>query len=116
MGCAIKAESHSNIWPALKLAIYFTLVLIIVESCFILIFLFPPSLYQNANIQIEINQPEALPERKSDGHKGTFGQCLVIGGAASYYGAPYFSAMSFLKAGGGYSRLACPKAWFPIWR
>ncbi|MEM5774301.1 MAG: NAD(P)H-hydrate dehydratase, partial [Anaerolineaceae bacterium] len=75
---------------------------------------FPPALYEASHLQTNINLPVDLPPRRPDGHKGTFGQALFIAGARSYYGAPYFAAMSFLKAGGGYSRLACPRSIAPF--
>ena len=75
---------------------------------------FPPELQDNQKIKVEINEPKPIPNRKEDGHKGTFGDVLFIAGAANYFGAPYFSAMSFLKAGGGYARLAAPASVTPV--
>ncbi|MEA3442981.1 MAG: NAD(P)H-hydrate dehydratase [Chloroflexota bacterium] len=69
---------------------------------------FPPSLYDAHSIKVRISNPLELPKRNKDAHKGDFGEVLFIAGASSYLGAPYFSALSFLKAGGGYSRLAAP--------
>jgi len=75
---------------------------------------FPPSLYNNDSLKVEMNQPVELPGRDKKRHKGTFGDVLFIAGASSYLGAPYFSALSFLKAGGGYSRLASPSSITPF--
>ena len=75
---------------------------------------FPPSLYNSEDLRIEINHTARLPARDKNGHKGSFGQVLFIAGAASYFGAPYFAALSFLKAGGGYSRLAAPRSVTPF--
>ena len=75
---------------------------------------FPPSLYDQSSFKVEISLPADLPPRDEKGHKGTFGDVLFIAGASSYLGAPYFSAMSFLKAGGGYSRLAAPSSITPF--
>ena len=74
---------------------------------------FPPSIYNSDSLKIAINHGQKLPPRNINGHKGDFGEVLFIAGAASYFGAPYFSALSFLKAGGGYSRLAAPHAIIP---
>jgi NAD(P)H-hydrate epimerase len=67
---------------------------------------FPREHYTRDTLQYEINPAPDLPPRKPEGHKGSFGEALFVAGAASYYGAPVLCAGSFLRAGGGYSRLA----------
>lgn len=75
---------------------------------------FPPSMVEAAGLRVSVNAPVPLPPRDPQGHKGTFGDALFIAGAGSYFGAPYLAAMSFLKAGGGYARLAAPAAMTPF--
>ncbi len=83
-------------------------------ECFVTRISFPPDLTRSSDLQISINQPPSLPKRDPAGHKGSFGDVLFIAGAAGYYGAPYLAAMAFLKAGGGYSRLAAPASIVPV--
>jgi hydroxyethylthiazole kinase-like uncharacterized protein yjeF len=61
-------------------------------------------------LKIEIASPVPLPERQADTNKMDYGPVLVIAGAPNYFWAPHASAYSFLKAGGGYVHLACPKS------
>lgn len=75
---------------------------------------FPPSLYNTESIKVEINDLVELPQRGEDTYKGNYGKVLFIAGSPSYMGAPYFSALSFLKAGGGLSYLATPKSMVPF--
>jgi hydroxyethylthiazole kinase-like uncharacterized protein yjeF len=75
---------------------------------------FPPSLYNTDSIKVQINDLVELPQRDKDTHKGSYGRALFIAGSSNYLGAPYFSALSFLKAGGGLSYLATPKSISPF--
>ena len=55
----------------------------------------------------------ALPERKTDGHKGTFGKLLVVGGAIGYTGAPWLTAEAAVRSGCGLVFLGVPQS---IWQ
>ncbi len=74
---------------------------------------FPRSLFESNEIKVSLAEPVRLPERKADSNKMDYGPVLVIAGAANYYWAPHASAYSFLKSGGGYVYLACPKTLAP---
>ena len=56
----------------------------------------------------------ALPQRQLDGHKGTFGKLLIIGGAVGYTGAPYLTASAAARTGCGLVSLGVPKTIWPI--
>jgi len=75
---------------------------------------FPPELYNADQIKIAINDPIPMPTRQLDSHKGSYGKVLFIAGSLNYLGAPYFAALSFLKAGGGLSFLATPENVVPV--
>ena len=55
---------------------------------------------------------EALPPRKVDGHKGTFGKLLIVGGSVGYTGAPYLTAAAAVRSGCGLVFLGVPES---IW-
>ena len=50
-----------------------------------------------------------LPPRPADGHKGTFGTALVVGGSRNYTGAPMLTAAAAYRAGAGLVALAAPE-------
>jgi NAD(P)H-hydrate epimerase len=74
---------------------------------------FPPDIQEKQSIRVQLNNPPPVPPRNPAAYKGSMGEALFIAGAANYFGAPCFAALSFLKAGGGYSRLAAPASMIP---
>ena len=53
------------------------------------------------NIEMVTIKDLAFPIRKQDGHKGTFGKALIIGGSTNYVGAVGLSATSAYRTGVG---------------
>lgn len=49
-----------------------------------------------------------LPPRPVDGHKGTFGKVLIVGGSRGFSGAPALAAKAALRSGAGLVRVAVP--------
>jgi len=47
------------------------------------------------------------PPRPADGHKGTFGTVIVVGGCPTMIGAPALAARSALRSGAGLVKAAC---------
>ena len=56
----------------------------------------------------------ALPPRRPDGHKGTFGKVLVVGGSGGYSGAPYLTAEAAGRSGCGLVSLGVPEPLWPV--
>jgi NAD(P)H-hydrate epimerase len=75
---------------------------------------FPPENTNRDEIMVETSRLAPLPPRQANAHKGSCGKVLFVAGAARYLGAPTFSAMSFLRAGGGLSYLATPRGVAPF--
>lgn len=52
---------------------------------------------------------DLLPQRPYNGHKGTFGKVLVVGGSRGYEGAPALTGESALKMGTGLVKVLVPE-------
>lgn len=52
----------------------------------------------------------ALPPRRPDGHKGTFGSVLVVAGSPGFCGAAVLAAQGATRSGAGLVHLAYPKS------
>ena len=61
----------------------------------------------------QVTDIPALPPRPTDGHKGTFGTVIVIGGCDTMIGAPALCARAALRSGVGLVKAACPPAILP---
>ncbi len=53
---------------------------------------------------------ESLPARPPDGHKGTFGKALIIGGSAGFSGAVVLASNASMRAGVGLTYAAVPES------
>ena len=75
----------------------------------------PPGL--DADLQTEVLERRAakalLPARPADGHKGTFGRVLVIGGSSRFPGAAVLAARGAYRAGAGLVTIAAPESIVP---
>lgn len=61
-----------------------------------------------------ITELPMLPQRPIDGHKGTFGKLLIVGGSRGFTGAPALAAKAALRSGAGLVRVAVPASSQPI--
>lgn len=62
---------------------------------------------------IEIKNNLKAPTRPADGHKGTFGTVIVVGGCETMIGAPALCARAALRSGVGLVKIACPAKILP---
>ena len=62
------------------------------------------------SVEFDAEQVPALPERPENGHKGTFGKVLLIGGSVGMSGAVCLSSVSALRSGSGLVTAAIPRS------
>ena len=76
----------------------------------------PPQLSQE--IPLKLITPSwvrrKLPPRPKDGHKGTYGHALIVGGCEYYPGAPCLAAAAALRSGPGLVTLAIPRGIYGV--
>ncbi|MCL4505375.1 MAG: NAD(P)H-hydrate dehydratase [Chloroflexi bacterium] len=56
----------------------------------------------------------ALPQRRPNANKGSYGKTLVVGGCSDYSGAPTLAASAAYRVGAGLVTLAVPRAIQPV--
>ena len=62
----------------------------------------------------KITNIPTLTKRPVDGHKGTFGKVLIVGGSVGFSGAPALAGKAALRSGAGLVRVAVPRSIQPI--
>lgn len=76
----------------------------------------PKNLVRELVCSAQTTEPEfvraSLPRREPEGHKGTFGKLLIVGGSGAYTGAPYLTAEAAQRTGCGLVFLGVPQS---IW-
>lgn len=55
-----------------------------------------------------------IPQRPADGHKGTFGRVMIVGGSTGMAGSVALSGMAALRSGSGLVSLAVPMDVLPV--
>lgn len=55
-----------------------------------------------------------LPQRPEEGHKGTFGKVLIVGGCVGFSGAPVLAAGGAVRSGTGLVFLGVPQSVWPV--
>lgn len=72
----------------------------------------PPAVTESLNIKTfrleAADITRVLPQRPSDGHKGTFGKVFVLAGSRGMTGAAALCANATLRVGAGLTILGCP--------
>lgn len=73
---------------------------------------------EDQNINVDLIDPEyaskVLPSRKPNGHKGSYGEVLVIGGSKEYVNAPTLVAAAAYRSGAGLVKSALPQNVYSI--
>ena len=76
----------------------------------------PPEL--SKDISLELITPswvrQQLPQRGLNGHKGTYGHALIVGGSVNYPGAACLAAGAALRSGPGLVTIAVPQGIYGI--
>ncbi|MCB9421105.1 MAG: NAD(P)H-hydrate dehydratase [Ardenticatenaceae bacterium] len=63
----------------------------------------------NVELATAVYTRQHLPQRPTDGHKGTFGTALIAAGSGHYWGAPMLAGRAAYRVGTGLVALAVPQ-------
>jgi NAD(P)H-hydrate epimerase len=77
----------------------------------------PPEIADDVPTELTTQEEVALllPKRALDGHKGSFGKVMVVGGSVNYIGAPTLASLAAGRVGAGLVTLACAASLHPLY-